>query len=159
MTSSRKQRRAVARWHANTRQWATDTARSLALTLYQDAEPPVTPYDVGVVLDPGEKPWVELLAHCSLDRPLPGPPGAPSPPAMTDWLVTNRRVIGRFADSSLHGWRWEWMTGCLIDLSSGYCQWPIESPRWWPVKVPGLGLVGHGLVVWWFGCWRASRMR
>jgi len=37
-------------------------------------------------------------------------------------------------------------------MPARWCQWPSKSPRSWPVKVPGLGLADHELVVWWSGC-------
>lgn len=60
MTSSRRQRKHVARWEVETRQWPTTTANNLTLSLYQNTDAAVTPYTVGVVLDAGEKPWVQL---------------------------------------------------------------------------------------------------
>ena len=97
--------------------------------LVQDADPPVTPYDVGVVLDPGEKPWIEVPARCPLDRLLPGLPGVSPQPAVTRWLVTNHRIVGRYADQTLHGWRWAWITGCLIDLSPGHERVHLDCRR------------------------------
>jgi hypothetical protein len=121
--SSRKQRREIARWETATRAWATETARSLALDLYRNNVVDVAPYAVGVVLDPGEQPWAQVPARCSADFAMPTPQGQtsnasskPAPP-VSAWLVTNRRVVGRFADETLHGWRWDKMVGCRIDLT------------------------------------------
>ncbi len=67
MNSARKQRREVARWEASTRAWATSRGKDLALELYQQSDVAVTPYSVGLVLEQGEKPWVQVPAYCSLD--------------------------------------------------------------------------------------------
>lgn len=121
MTSTRKLRKQQARHDTEVRAWATDTARALTLTLCQNADPAVAPYDIGVVLDPGEKPWVQIPARCSLDRSLPVPAGSDGhpQPAITPWLVTNQRLVGRFASGDLRGWRWNWAIGCLVDLTPG----------------------------------------
>lgn len=119
MTSPKRQRKRLARWERGTRRWATSAAKTLAIDLYQDNEPAVTPYTVGVVLDAGEKPWVQITARCSFDRPTPTTdPGSLLPP-LTDWLVTNKRIVGRYADGVLLGWRWEWIVGLLTDLTPG----------------------------------------
>lgn len=122
MSSARKQRKQQARWDSETRQWATDTAKALTLTLYQNADPAVAPYNVGVVLEPGEKPWVQVPVRCSRDRPQPAPPGqgGPPEPPVTAWLVTNLRVVGRFSNGDLRGWQWKWAIGCLTDLAVGH---------------------------------------
>jgi hypothetical protein len=121
MTSTRKLRKQQARHDADARTWATDTAKALTLTLCQDTDPAVAPYDVGVVLDPGERPWVQVPARCSLDHPVPAAPGSSDlpQPAITPWLVTNQRLVGRFASGDLRGWRWDWAIGCLVDLTVG----------------------------------------
>ena len=58
--SKRKDARALAHWEDEARQWATATARNLALDLYYDRQTAIQPYGVGVVLDPGEKVWAEV---------------------------------------------------------------------------------------------------
>lgn len=120
MTSARKQRKQLARWERRIRQWATETGKALTLDLCQDNDPAIAPYNVGVVLDPGEKAWVQVPARCWLDTP-PVPAGAsrPPPPPFTEWLVTNTRIVGRYSNGELHGWRWEWIDGLLTDLTPG----------------------------------------
>jgi hypothetical protein len=159
VTSTRKQRKQQARWDTETRQWATETAKALTLTLYQDTDPAVAPYNVGVVLDPGEKPWVQIPARCSLDRPQPAPPGQASPPEppVTAWLVTNQRVVGRYSNGDLRGWRWDWAVGCLTDLTPGHeyvhldCRKENYPPRidWYGPGVAPLAVAAvyhlHGL--------------
>jgi hypothetical protein len=121
MTSTRKLRKLQAQHDVDVRRWATDTAKALTLTLYQDADPAVPPYNVGVVLEVGEKPWVQIPARCSRDRSLYAPPGSGEPPqpAVMPWLVTNERIVGRYGNGDLRGWRWQWVFGCMVDLSTG----------------------------------------
>lgn len=125
MSSSRKQRKELARWEATTRAWATETAKTLAVQLYRDTDVPVQPYNVGVVLEDGEKPWVQVPARCSYDTPLPARPGPakrgdpPPQPPISQWLVTNHRVAGRIDTNHLRWWRWEELVGCQLDLTGG----------------------------------------
>lgn len=117
---ARKHRKQLSSWEESTRRWATATARALALDLCQGRDPAVTPYRVGVVLDPSEKPWAHVIARCSLDqRPVAVGGTQPPLPPFTDWLVTNMRVVGRLTDGTLQGWRWEWIVGFLTDLTPG----------------------------------------
>lgn len=115
----RRQRKALAAWEADTRQVATETARGLALDLYRQRDRGVTPYTVGVVLEPGETAWAEVPA-CFRAGPEPPPslPDSPPPPIFT-WLVTSARVVGRLGDDRLYGWRWDNMLGCRVDLRPG----------------------------------------
>ena len=53
--SKRRDTKTLARWNEETRRWATVAARQLALDLYYGRETESRPYDVGVVLDVGEK--------------------------------------------------------------------------------------------------------
>lgn len=121
MTSIRKWRKLQAEFEDDVRRWATDTAKALTLTLYQDADPAVPPYTIGVVLGVGEKPWVQVPARCSRDRsrPAPPPPGQPPEPPVMPWLVTNERVVGRYGSGEMRAWRWQWVFGCLVDLTPG----------------------------------------
>ena len=124
MTSARKQRREVARWEASTRAWATSRGKDLALELYQQSDVAVTPYSVGLVLEQGEKPWVQVPAYCSLDAHVPAwcaPKSGdrhPLPP-VGDWLITNHRIAGRCNRGLLRWWRWGEIVGCRVDLTLG----------------------------------------
>ena len=125
MNRARKQRREVARWEASTRAWATSRGKDLALELYQQSDVAVTPYSVGLVLEQGEKPWVQVPAYCSLDALVPvwcEPPKRgdlhPLPP-VGDWLVTNHRIAGRCNRGLLRWWRWGEIVGCRVDLTLG----------------------------------------
>ena len=117
--SKRKEAKALARWEHDTRQWAIDTGRDLALDLYHDREPAARPYGVGVVLDPGEKVWAEAPVRFNLDWTQPAKPGEQPAPAVRPWLVTSGRVVGRLADDRLHGYRWEKAVGVRVDLTAG----------------------------------------
>lgn len=125
MNTARKQRKEVARWEVSTRAWATGRGRDLALELYQQSHVAVTPYSVGLVLEQGEKPWVQVPACCSLDALVavsPGPPKRGDPhvqPPVGDWLVTNHRIAGRCNGSLLRWWRWGEIVGCRVDLTLG----------------------------------------
>jgi len=57
--TTRKQRKALARSENDTREWAHQAARNLALSMVAGQPTPGTPYGVGVVLDPGEQVWAE----------------------------------------------------------------------------------------------------
>jgi hypothetical protein len=65
----RRQAKALRRWETTTRQWAIELARNLALDLYDQRPPRVTPYGIGVVPDPGEIVWAETPMRFDLDLP------------------------------------------------------------------------------------------
>ena len=115
--SKRKEAKALDRWEQDTRQWATDRGRDLALDLYYDRETATRPYGAGVVLDPGEKVWAEVPVRFNLDWTPPVKSGKQAPPAVRTWLVTSGRVVGRLADDRLHGYRWEKAVGVRVDLT------------------------------------------
>jgi hypothetical protein len=117
--SRRKDARALARWEDETRRWATATGRNLALDLYYDRETATKPYEVGVVLDVGEKVWAEVSVRFNLDMAPDVTSGQPSEPAIRSWLVTSGRVVGRLADGRLHGYRWENAVGARVNLTPG----------------------------------------
>lgn len=127
MTSPRRQRRRLARWERTTRQWATRTAKELAVDLAKDDAPPISPYTLGVVLDPGEKPWAQFTARCSPDQ-LSAPAAASTLP-LTDWLITSTRIVGRYTDEVLLGWRWEWIVGLVTDLTPGHEYVHLDSRK------------------------------
>jgi hypothetical protein len=117
--TKRRDAKALTRWEAEAREWATNAARDLALNLYQVRETATRPYGIGVVLDPGEKAWAEVPVRFNLDWPLPAKLDQQTQPAIRSWLVTSARVVGRLADNRLHGYRWEKMVGARIDLTPG----------------------------------------
>lgn len=114
--TKRTDAKALARWEHDTRQWAIDTGRDLALDLYYDRDRAARPYGVGVVLDPGEKAWAEVPVRFNLDWAPLVKPGEQALPAVRSWLVTSGRVVGRLADDRLHGYRWEKAVGVRVDL-------------------------------------------
>lgn len=112
--TKRKERKALARWETDTREWAHDTARKLVLAMVGGQPVPANPYGIGVVLDRGERVWAECPVRF-LQEVLPtnGPPTPPVRP----WLVTSDRIVGRLGDDRLYGWKWENIRGCRVDLS------------------------------------------
>jgi len=117
--SKRKDARALAHWEDEARQWATATARNLALDLYYDRQTAIQPYGVGVVLDPGEKIWAEVPIRFNLDCTSHVTSGEHQQTALRSWLVTSARVVARLGDDRLHGYRWEKVVGCRVDLTAG----------------------------------------
>ena len=150
MTATSKQRRLAARHAADTRCWATHSARHLALYLAHDEHPPVTPYTVGIVLRSGEIPLVELPARCSADRTVisvlvPKKAAAPPLPPETTWLVTSERLVGRINGSVLRWWDWGVILGCQVQLTSGKEHVQLdpngEAPvMWWGPGVAPLAV-------------------
>lgn len=138
MTSKRKRARDLARWEADIRTWALHAARDLAMALYYDRDTGSRPFRVGVVLDADEGVWVETPLCFSPDVPTTTVHGkrVPTlrPPERRPWLVTNHRVVARLGDDRLHGWRWEHIVGCRVDLTPGRelvaldldCQTPLH---------------------------------
>lgn len=106
--SRRRQQREMAAWEAQTREWATATARQLAIDLYHQRPPGLRPYQFGVVLWPGETAWAQTAARCTLDQ------GAPIRP----WLITNLR-IHQLDRGHLYAWEWNWMHGLNANLETG----------------------------------------
>jgi hypothetical protein len=101
------------------RSWATDAARDLALDLYYDRNTTAHPFEVGVVLGPGERVWAEMPLRFSADIPTPPSAAGGFRLPLRPWLVTNRRLVARLGDDRLHGWRWEHVVGCRVDLVPG----------------------------------------
>ena len=114
--TSRKERKALARWEEGTRDWAHETARDLVMAMVRGEPMPATPYRIGVILEPEERVWAECPVRFLQERAHAAGPGASWPP-IRPWLITSVRVVGRLADDRLYGWRWEQMRGCRVDLS------------------------------------------
>ncbi|MGI8753288.1 MAG: hypothetical protein ACR2MN_13405 [Acidimicrobiales bacterium] len=120
----RNRAKALARWENDTQTWSTETARRLAVDLYQGRPTAQAPYRIGVVLDHGEVIWAETPMRFDADPPA-RPMFAnsrqtqPLAPPIRPWLITNARVVGRLGDEQLHGWRWEKITGCRVGLDPG----------------------------------------
>jgi hypothetical protein len=101
--SRRRANKQITAWENDTRTWATNTARDLALDLYHGRPAAIRPYNVGVVLDPNEVVWAKAPVRFNLDQP---PPAGAQPP-IRSWLVTSRRVVGRLGGDRLCGYLWE----------------------------------------------------
>jgi hypothetical protein len=117
--TKRKDANAMVRWNQEARIWATDAGRRLALDLYYGRETGSRPYQVGVVLDAGEKIWAEVPVRFNLDLPTTATSHEALQPAIRSWLVTSGRVVGRLGDERLHGYRWEKSVGVRINLTPG----------------------------------------
>ena len=113
--TKRNERKALARWEDDTREWAHQTARELVLAMVGGQRVTVNPYVIGVVLDPGERVWAECPARF-LEENLPL--DCPTTPPIRPWLVTSDRIVGRLGDDRLYGWRWENVRGCRVDMSA-----------------------------------------
>jgi hypothetical protein len=75
----------MAWWEADTKRWAIDTARDLAVAVYQGDPLPARPYRIGVVLGPQESAWVECPARFNLDT-APSSTAAAGPAGPTGGL-------------------------------------------------------------------------
>jgi hypothetical protein len=117
---TKRSRRELARWESRIRPWATDAARSLALAIYLNTPQGVTPYGVGVGLEPDERPWIEIPARFLSEAPAAISPLANWTPPIRPWLVTSSRIVGRLGDGRLYGWRWRHLVGCRIGLDVGH---------------------------------------
>ena len=87
MASTRKLCKQQVRHGAEVRTWATNTGKTLTVTLCQDTDPVVAPYDVCVVFDSGEKPWGQVpaqLTHPRLMADPDSPVNSARPPFMID---------------------------------------------------------------------------
>ena len=114
--SRRRDRKAMACWEGDTRRWAIDTARDLAVAVYRADPLPAWPYRIGIVLGPQETAWVECPARFNLDTAPSSTAAAGSAP-YRPWLVSSERIVGRLGDDQLHGYRWDRVFGCRLDLT------------------------------------------
>ena len=136
--SKRRDAKTMARWEDQARQWATATARDLAVDLYYNRETAARPYSVGVVLDPGEKVWAEVPIRFNFDLTATVSGCHDVLPAFRPWLVTSDRVVGRLASDRLQGYRWENVCGIRVDLAPGHeviefgYRWRTHADMGWP---------------------------
>ncbi|MGH9075122.1 MAG: hypothetical protein ACRDZQ_13545 [Acidimicrobiales bacterium] len=137
----RRQRRAFARWEAETRAWATGAGRALVLALCGGQPAPVTPYRVGVALGDSEYPWAECPARFLTEPPPASQAAAASDwPPVRPWLVTSERVVGRLGDERLYGYRWDHMVGCRVDLTQGSERVVLDQDGQPPLTWTGPGI-------------------
>jgi hypothetical protein len=146
----RKERKALARWEAEIRQWATDTGRSLVLAICTDQAVPATPYQVGVVIGPDEQAWVECPARFHQERP-PSRQAVHSPfwPPIRPWLVTSQRIVGRLGDDRLYGYRWEHFDGCRVELTAGNERVSLDLQDSGPLTWTGPGVAPMAVAAVW----------
>jgi hypothetical protein len=147
--SIRRQKRELAHWETETRQWAIDAGRRLAIDLHRGHEVPIRPYTVGLVLwkSRHEQVWGQVPARCSEDTvlaPRAGYPrrGDPAPqPRISAWLITSHRIAGRLYPDTLRWWEWATTVGVQVDLTAGgeYVQLDLPLPAH-PVRWYGPGV-------------------
>jgi hypothetical protein len=125
--SRRRNRKAIAGWEEDTKRWAIDTARNLAVAVNRGDPLPARPYRIGVVLGPQESAWVECPARFNLDTAPSSTAAGPAP--YRPWLVTSQRIVGRLGDDRLYGYRWDRVFGCRFDLT--------EAREWLTLDVDG----------------------
>ncbi len=142
----RKQAKALARLReAEIRSWALATARQLAFDLYQNRPAGLAPYRAGVVLDRGEVIWADTPIRFDAEPPpawvfVNARPSEPPAPPLRSWLITNARVVARLGDDQLHGYRWEYMTGCRVGLEPGHEFVALDLDRKAPLVWRGPGI-------------------
>ena len=141
--SRRRANKQITAWENDTRTWATNTARDLALDLYHGRPAAIRPYNVGVVLDPDEVVWAEVPVRFNLDQPPPIP-GTQSP--VRSWLVTSGRVVGRLGGDRLCGYRWETMVGLRVTLAPGREQLAVDIDGQPPLVWAGPGIAPMAVV-------------
>jgi hypothetical protein len=137
--SRRSDRKAIARWEADTRKWAIETARALAIAVYRGDPLPTRPYRVGVVLGRQESPWVESPARFNLDTLLSMTAGVGGPSPYRPWLVTSERIVGRLGDDRLYGYRWDQVFGCRLDLTEASDRLTLDVEGEPPLTWTGAG--------------------
>ena len=103
--TSRKQRKALAKWEDDARRWAHETARDLVMAMVTGQPTAATAYRIGVVLEPGERVWAECPVRFLQERHVGPQPGPDWLPPIRRWLATSDRILGRLADDRLYGWR------------------------------------------------------
>lgn len=111
--STRRHRKAMERWEDATRAWGERAARDLVLAICTGARPIAHHYQLGVVLQTYEQPWLEFPATF----PDEIPPGLRNcEPPVRPWLVTSNRIVGRIGDDRLYSAPWDDVAGCVINL-------------------------------------------
>jgi hypothetical protein len=71
--------------------------------MYHNDPQPVTPYQVGVVLDTDERPIIEIPARFLNEEPPLNATPLTWRPTLRPWLITNHRIVGRLGDVTLYG--------------------------------------------------------
>lgn len=114
--SSRRHRQELVRWEYETRVWAHEAARAFVWAICTGHPLPAYPYGVGVVLEHGEQPWMEIPARFVNDRPSASSPMGNWHAPVRPWLISSTRITGRIDHDRLFGWRWDHTHGCRFDL-------------------------------------------
>jgi hypothetical protein len=135
MTKKRRAVRAMRAWETSTRACAHQHARVLAVAIAAGTAAGPQPYDLGIVLDAGERVWHRCLAayqwratetwveqhmthggYRSTAREVTATRTYRL--GMTDWLITNQRLAARTRDGSTVSIHWDAITGVTVDLAA-----------------------------------------
>jgi hypothetical protein len=131
----RKAIKAYRKWEADTRARSWHDARALAVAIVECTADGLVPYDIGVVLEPGEQVWYRCPAIYQWRTSVSwteqrisywgyrASAHEMSTPrmvciGMTDWLVTDRRLATRQFDGQVISIYWTALTGMTIDLAA-----------------------------------------
>jgi hypothetical protein len=137
----RKERKALTRWEADTREWGNRTGRLLVRAVCGGPPLPTTPFGVGVVLGPHEQLWVEYRARFLQEVPLnPQSVHSTGWPPVRRWLVTAERIVGRLGDDRLYEYRWEHIVCCRVHLTLGQERVSLDLPDGSPLTWAGPGV-------------------
>ncbi len=132
-----------------TRSWAVRAARTIVHCLCAGEVVPATPYNIGLVPEPGEQLWIEVPARLLNELPpvLVGQTIA-TPPPIRSWLCTSTRLAGRI-DDQLVAWRWTQFVGCRISLEPGSEAVALDSSDGTCLTWAGPGLAPLAVLAVW----------
>lgn len=128
----RKAIKACRRWEAETRVRSWRDARALAVAIVEGTADGPAPYDIGLVLEPGEHVWYRCPAVYQWRTSVSWTEQRISYwgyrasahevnaarmvcIGMTDWLITNHRLATRQADGQVISIYWTALTGVTVD--------------------------------------------
>jgi hypothetical protein len=128
--SARKQRRELAAWSNSTRAAAHEHARGLALQIATGAHHGTAAYDVGVVLNEGERVLGRAPARFQtfdgaswIER------------GTAEWVITSDRLVGRLPTGELESIAWSAIAGLRVDLAQEWVA--LDSYNGWRAVVSG----------------------
>jgi hypothetical protein len=129
-------KRKIRHWEAVVRQQANDNARALAVAIATGTAWMPPPYDLGILLEPGEiawhrcpatyrwrgtDSWIEQRSSHGGRRAISREVTTPCMYSLgnTDWLVTNLRLAARSHDGQVISVYWSAIVGLTVDLDAG----------------------------------------
>lgn len=139
---------------------AREDARNLALSIVTGRPVPVSHYDIGVILEPGEVPWQRARARlsvwttqsCYVQHTRVGCWGYGARSSgrevttanwrdvgVIDWLITSKRLVGRLpGDGRMESIWWGGLVGAQADLDTEtVC---LDSDNGWRGRLTGPGV-------------------